>query len=504
MVPASRLKRLYMQEGMNQLEVKNLTVRKSSVIVIDDINLRIPYGGHLAIMGAAGTGKTSLARALAGRIFFSGEIVYAPNRKERIVWVEQEHHFKNLSNVSSFYYQQRFNSMDAEDAMTVREYFGADISNNRLLLPFRIEQLLEKPLIQLSNGENKKVQIAKALLAEPQVLILDQPFVGLDVEARGFLHERINELAAKGIMIILVTQPHEMPTCISMVISLFKNRPAIVQDRRGFDISLQAQKQPQQYSINEILLDKLVGTGGTDTFESIVRMNKVNVSYGARKILDKIDWQVLPGDSWLLSGPNGAGKSTLLSLITADNPQAYANDIYLFGKKRGTGETIWDIKRKIGYLSPELLLYFETGSSVFEAVASGIFDTIGLFRQVTDQQIELVYDWLSLLGLKSVARKRLNEISAGEQRKALLARALIKNPPLLILDEPCHGLDEDTEEELIHLVDLICRKGKKTLIYVTHYANKRPACIDKLLRLEEGRIVKKSSSSDSANICAGY
>jgi molybdate transport system ATP-binding protein len=216
-------------------------------------------------------------------------------------------------------------------------------------------------------------------------------------------------------------------------------------------------------------------------------MEKAHVQYGDKIILDNIDWTVKPGECWLLSGPNGAGKSTLLSLITADNPQAYANEIYLFDRKRGSGETIWDIKKRIGYLSPELLLFFENSSSVFDAVASGLFDTIGLFRQVTDQQMQLVYHWLELLGVKSIARKRLNELSQGEQRKALLARALIKNPPLLILDEPCQGLDDETEEDLIGLIDAICRKSNKTLVFVTHYANRRPACIDKFIHLEKGR-----------------
>lgn len=480
-----------MGNGSFRLEVKGLSVRKSSAIVIDAVSFTVPAGGHLAIAGAAGSGKTTLALALAGRLFVSGEVIFSDDHKDRIVWVEQEHHFRNLSNTSNFYYQQRFNSMDAEDALTVAEYLGQDISGNELLKPFRIDLLLDKPLIQLSNGENKKVQISKSLLAEPKVLILDQPFVGLDVNARAFLHDRINELAASGIMIILVTQPHEIPSCITQVVSLAKGQKTMVTTRSVFDQHLTAAKEhPKKHALNESLLDRLVNTANSDSFEFIVKMKNVNIHYGDKEILQNIDWEVRPGDCWLLSGPNGAGKSTLLSLITADNPQAYANEIYLFDKKRGSGETIWDIKKRIGYLSPELLLFFDNSNSVFEAVASGLFDTIGLFRQVSDQQMELVYHWLDLLGIKALGRKRLNELSAGEQRKALLARALIKNPPLLILDEPCQGLDDETEEELINLIDVICRKGNRTLIYVTHYANRIPECIDKFMRLENGKMVR--------------
>jgi molybdate transport system ATP-binding protein len=471
------------------LEVKDLSVRKSSLTVIENISFELREGDNLAITGPAGSGKTTMALALAGRVFFSGGIRYAEDKLDRIMWVEQQHHFKNLSNVSNFYYQQRFNSMDAEDAVTVNEYLNhADVAGNHLLKPFRIDELLDKPLIQLSNGENKKVQIARALLSAPQVLILDQPFVGLDVEARAFLHERINELAASGIMIILVTQPNEVPACVTTVVTLKRGAPALIQDRKAFGESLRPKETVHHSVVNDALLESLI-TASQESFSNIIRMEKVHVRYGEKIILDDINWTVKPGECWLLSGPNGAGKSTLLSLVTADNPQAYANDIYLFDRKRGSGETIWDIKKRIGYLSPELLLFFENSSSVFDAVASGLFDTIGLFRQVTDQQMQLVYSWLELLGVKNIARKRLNELSQGEQRKVLLARALIKNPPLLILDEPCQGLDDETEEELISLIDTICRKSNKTLVFVTHYANRRPACVDKVIHLERGRRV---------------
>ncbi|MBO9658196.1 MAG: ATP-binding cassette domain-containing protein [Chitinophagaceae bacterium] len=472
------------------LEVKDLSVRKSSIAVIENVSFGLSKGGNLAITGAAGSGKTTLALALAGRIFFSGNIRYAEEKLDKIVWVEQQHHFKNLSNVSNFYYQQRFNSMDAEDAVTVKEYLNdADVLENALLQPFRIGELLDKRLIQLSNGENKKVQIVRALLSSPAVLILDQPFVGLDVEARTFLHERINELAGSGITIILVTQPNEVPACITTIVTLKKGAPATVQDRKAFGESLLPSKQAAHHPvINEALLEQLI-TASPESFSNIIHMEKVRVQYGDKVILEDIDWTVKPGECWLLSGPNGAGKSTLLSLITADNPQAYANEIYLFDRKRGSGETIWDIKKRIGYLSPELLLFFENSSSVFDAVASGLFDTIGLFRQVTDQQMQQVYNWLELLGVKGIARKRLNELSQGEQRKVLLARALIKNPPLLILDEPCQGLDDETEEDLIGLIDAICRKSNKTLVFVTHYANRKPARVTKFIHLEKGRVV---------------
>jgi molybdate transport system ATP-binding protein len=198
---------------------------------------------------------------------------------------------------------------------------------------------------------------------------------------------------------------------------------------------------------------------------------------------------VRKGERWNVSGPNGAGKSTLLSLITADNPQAYANEIWLFDRRRGTGETIWDIKRKIGFVSPELHLYFDTGVSCFEVIASGLFDTIGLFRPLTAQQEETTLLWMQLLSLQELRTRRLAQLSTGQQRMVLLARALIKNPPMLILDEPSQGLDEEQTAYFKSLVTTLCEAFDKTLIYVSHYRQELPACIDKFLQLEKGGII---------------
>ncbi|HLK30794.1 MAG TPA: ATP-binding cassette domain-containing protein, partial [Puia sp.] len=191
-----------------------------------------------------------------------------------------------------------------------------------------------------------------------------------------------------------------------------------------------------------------------------------------------------------LSGPNGAGKSTLLSLVTADNPQAYANEIYLFNKRRGTGESIWDIKKNIGFVSPELHLYFDFSATCFEVVASGLFDTIGLFRQLNHQQEEKVLLWLKLFQLDNVKSKRLSQVSVSEQRKTLLARALIKTPPLLILDEPCQGLDDEQTDYFKNLINQICEAFDTTLVYVSHYKNQIPECVHHFLQLENGDVIK--------------
>ena len=238
--------------------------------------------------------------------------------------------------------------------------------------------------------------------------------------------------------------------------------------------------------LDNAILNKLKPFAEND-FRIAVKMVKVNIKYGEKQILHDIDWEVKKGEGWNLSGPNGAGKSTLLSLITADNPQAYANEIYLFDKRRGSGESIWDIKRKIGFVSPELHLYFDYSATCFEVIASGLFDTIGLFHNLSIQQNNDVLFWIGLFQLEKLQSKRLSQISISEQRKTLLARAFIKTPPLLVLDEPCQGLDDDQTDYFKILVDQICKTFGTTLIWVSHYQNQIPDCVEHFLPLANGK-----------------
>jgi molybdate transport system ATP-binding protein len=217
-------------------------------------------------------------------------------------------------------------------------------------------------------------------------------------------------------------------------------------------------------------------------------MNKVNISYNGRSILSDINWVVKKGERWSVAGPNGAGKSTLLSLITADNPQAYANDVWLFERKRGSGESIWDIKKKIGYVSPELHLYFDKGISVLDAVASGLFDTIGLFRRPTPEQSEKINIWLDILGLEELGMRMMNQLSLGQQRLVMLARALVKSPPLLILDEPTQGLDVNQTNNFKSIIEAICLVSDVTLLYVSHYQADLPSAIQHQLNLKQGSV----------------
>jgi len=479
------------------LTLKGVSVQLAGARLLDGLDWTINKGEQWVLTGPSGSGKTLLAHTLLGRHYYTGTLQIAP---QRIEMVEQQHRFKNRPGATELYYQQRFNASDADQTITVAQELadaGYPQPDPALLEALHVGPLLSKPLIQLSNGENKRVQLALAVMERPGLLILDNPFLGLDAEGRATLHRIINTLAGQGIQLLLITSGHELPEAITHVAQLEHGHWSYLGPKAGFHpAGAPKTSKPLDAAILGKLrleaaaaLEKLRIAAVHEDFTFAIKLEHTTVQYGENTILDDINWQVRKGERWNVSGPNGAGKSTLLSLITADNPQAYANEIWLFDRRRGTGETIWDIKRKIGFVSPELHLYFDTGATVFEVIASGLFDTIGLFRTPSDEQTAIVTLWMQLLSLHELRSRRLVQLSTGGQRMVLLARALIKNPPMLILDEPCQGLDDEQTAYFRELVTTLCQTFGTTLIYVSHYQQELPSCIDHWLRLEKGRAV---------------
>ncbi len=465
--------------------IEGLSASDGGAKVLSDINFTLNKDDCLAIVGPVGSGKTTLAKALSGRLFRTGT-VYFKSRTNRvhpsILLVEQQHHFKNRSNMQDFYLQQRFNSADAGDAYTIREELSHEdeVPLAYWLGFFMLDHLRDKPLVTLSNGENKRLQLVKSVLRDPDWLILDNPFLGLDVEGREILANCLEKLRENSISFILINSPAALPACVNRVIYLENGRAAW----DGPVSAYESFRKVDKFIFNQTVMDDLITSAHVfESFQQAVLLRNVTIQYGKKVILSDITWEVRSGDRWALSGPNGAGKSTLLSLITADNPQAYSQDIILFDRRRGTGESIWDIKKRIGYVSPELHVYFREPANVFNVVGSGLFDTLGVYKKISEDQHQRIALCLEVFGISHLADRMFQQISTGEQRMVLLARALVKNPPLLILDEPCQGLDEEQIQRVKEILDYICSNTQTTLIYVSHYASDIPSCVNQHLKL---------------------
>ncbi|MBV8391445.1 MAG: ATP-binding cassette domain-containing protein [Mucilaginibacter sp.] len=494
------------------LSIDHATLKLGNTTIFSDLNFTVNRGENWALIGESGSGKSALLQIIAGKLHISAggihNYFHEDYLKEHhsddayltfhklISFVEPRHHFRNLSNTSDFYYQQRYNSSDSEDALTVEEYLGSiehysdtpgfwDLP--KVMQRLNLEVLKSKQLIKLSNGETKRLLIAASLIKNPLLLMLDNPLAGLDEQTRAEFNQIISDIISSGITVIMSTSPFEIPAAITHVAVLKNGGIAQQMLAKDFDSSSFAQIDKGKLDREE--LSALLNINPIPSYEWIVRMNNIKISYGDKEILKNVDWQIKQGEHWALLGPNGAGKSTLLSLINADNPQAYANDIILFDRKRGTGESIWDIKSKTGFVSPELYQYFPTDNSCLQVIESGFYDTMGLFRPSDPKKSAIALRWMKALEIDRYARVLLKNIPASAQRLCLLARALIKNPTLLIFDEPCQGMDLHQQLHFKMLVDTICELSNVTLIYVTHYQNEIPDSVDKVLRLDKGKVV---------------
>lgn len=467
---------------------KNISVTWQNNPVLDDVSFMLSQGEHLLVTGSSGSGKTTLAKAIAGRTFYKGSIMCKTNQPV-IIFVEQHYFFKTLSNTNDFYYQQRYNSFDSDDALTVTEELlkitEDETSIDELLTQLDLVHRRNDSLLHLSSGEHKRFQLAKAFLQEADIFIFDSPFTGLDSNSRAMVKELIEKKSVVS-TIIIIADVDDAPPIVTHVAELDK----------GSIKSFREIKEFKQILSNHFSTARFNGSMPLQTnsvdFDVAVKFANVSVTYGEKKIFSNINWQVNRGEKWLLKGANGSGKSTLIGLITGDHPQAYANNISLFDRKRGSGESIWDIKKKIGFVSPELHWYYDKTTSAYHTIASGFFDTVGVYRTLGEEQHFLVEEWLSFLHLSSKAQQPLYTLSTSEQRLTLLARALAKNPPLLILDEPCQGLDDQQVNEFVGLIDDLCEQSGKTLIYVSHYENEIPGCVDKVMLLENGHEKKYS------------
>ena len=469
---------------MKTIEIINARARKPEWSMAEPVTFTLNEGEHIAIVGRNGAGKSMFVDMLTGRHpAFPGMVRYG--------FDEPYNNLKHITfrdtyggdNDKTYFLQQRWNQMEIdEETPTVGskleeayQLAGEDTPARRALQEhiyelFQLKPLLDKYIILLSSGELRKYKLASSLFTAPKVLIMENPFIGLDAKTRDQLKELMRMLANdQGLQLILVlAKTDDIPDFITHIVE--------VKDMQVMPKVAIADWKPK--SRPALITKKTTPITIQPDAPKMIEFKKVSIRYGERTILKDLDWTVLQGEHWSLSGQNGSGKSTLLSLVCADNPQSYACDISLFGHKRGSGESIWDIKRRIGYVSPEMHRSYKQNIPAIQIVASGLKDTVGLYVRPSETEREQCRKWLNIFGIGHLADRKFMEMSSGEQRLVLLARAFVKEPDLLILDEPLHGLDDNNRMMVKEIVDKYCEDCSRTLIYVTHYQEELPNCID--------------------------
>ncbi|MGB5419617.1 ATP-binding cassette domain-containing protein [Algibacter sp.] len=332
-----------------------------------------------------------------------------------------------------------------------------------------------------SEGERKRALLNHILKSNPEYIVLDNVFDCLDVEAQSRIENTLTELSKTILIIQIATRKRDILAFIDAIYVL-KNG-----ESKLFKAIVEAEKKhftqnlPQPYKTER------------EKFTSLVKFNKVCVSYGERPIIKNITWEIKPGEFWQLIGPNGSGKSTILSLISGDNPKGYMVDMTLFGIKKGSGETVWDIKKHIGFYNSEMLRGFKRRETIESMIISGFLDSVGLYKYPTDRQISIAHQWLALLNMLSIKDKSFQFLSNGHKRLVLIARAMVKHPPLLILDEPTNGLDDADAKLFSELVNKIAQESESAIIYVSHRKEEfiKPDFVFELTPNQNGSVGKK-------------
>lgn len=438
-------------------------------------SLTITPNDLIVLIGGNGSGKTSIAKALNGEVPLKSGV--APTNYHPVLVS-----FEKQMELFEADYEMR-NS----DCTTPEEEIGITPAlilkdDEPELLPdlikgLNLEKLMEKPIRQLSGGEGRKVLLAHALASKPNLIIFDTPFDALDVETRAELLRLINEIHTKyqTPTVLIVNRPTEIPESLTSMGIIQNCAISKLASREEIEADDDAKSLLGYASIPDVTLPKPPVKFALPPIkgDTIVSLKKVTVEY-QRVVLDHLDFEVKKGEQWHIMGPNGAGKSTLLSMITGDNPLVYANDVTVFGYRRGTGESIWDIKKYYGVVSGALHLDYRVNGPALHVVLSGFYDSIGLYKQPSDEEVAIARKWLRLAGLQDREHDSFKSLSFGQQRLLLIVRALVKNPPLLILDEPLQGLDGYARALVKSFISYVMQNGNTSILFVSHHEEDLP------------------------------
>jgi len=467
------------------IEFNGACIRFNESFSLIDINWRLEAGQVWAIMGASGSGKSALAAALTG----SGDITTGTLKgvienagivslESQLTLIKRER-LRDDSDITDKVY----------DGTPVREMLDEVAIDPGLLARltslFSLETLLDRGFRKLSTGETRKLLITRALTSKPELLIIDGPFEGLDAQTVPLINEVLQQISIELPMVLVINRFDELPEFVTHIALLEKGRLKTTLETRD-QTALDLLSQLLHLKTTDLKIpDAIPGETSPplNSDEPLVNIRDGSIRYTDNLVFEHLDWRIEPGRHWQLTGPNGSGKTCLLNLITGDHPQCYSNDIFVCGYQRGNGESIWDIKQHIGYVSSALQWDYRVSISCKNVIISGFYDSIGLYNKATDLQEDAATQWLQILGLQDRFRQPFNQCSYGDQRLLLIARAMVKHPHLLILDEPCFGLDDMNRQLVLALIEKICAGSETTVIYVNHHAQDLIDGIDNHLAL---------------------
>ena len=527
------------------IKIEKCRIENNRTTLIQNLSWEMKEGEVWLVTGPNGSGKADFLNALAGAgngdagvggvkitpnneglfsdIFSDSTDVVSLERAARLIQEERE-------NDESDYIEG-----GVDHGRSGRVFIGqalkgdaSHLENEPAIKLCGIEKILDRGLKYMSTGEIRRTLLARALISGKELLILSDPFAGLDVQSRTILLDFFDSIARKSgsgsgrpHIILGMERWHEIPDAVTHVLEFCNKEVSYCGERAGYEKLLKERNQAEAAGQEEKRQSFKEGfeelknaeiSGGFDTAcghsttatqndrwlsareasvskppveQVLVEMHDVNVGWDDHQVLRHLDWKLVRGQHWLVRGPNGSGKTTFLELITGDNMQVFSNDVRIFGKRRGSGETIWDIKKRLGIVSYRMHVEYRMlgGTSLLAVIISGFRDSIGLYDQPTDLEIATAKKWLALGGFEGRESENFGNLSYGEQRAILILRSAVKSPEILILDEPCHGLDENYRGKILQLMDLIGNGGTTTMLHVTHDPSEVLPCEKHILEL---------------------
>lgn len=537
------------KQNMSKLiTINNCRIEDSRNTIVPELSWTFTEGQSWLVIGPNGGGKADFVNGL------SGLLKIVPNRQDDSLYSNvfgQSCEVVSLERAARLIQEERENDeseyveggvdIGRTGRVFIAESVCGQIKRNQPLPEFAktldtnevvklcgIQKILDRGIKYMSTGEIRRTLLARALISGKKLLILSDPFAGLDIESRTILLQFFDKISKNqvegdfesnesgtvhGIHIILgMERWHEIPQSITNVIE-FKDKKVsfcgsradyekIVNEKEALaEKNRSAEKEDFTGALNatlndtSVLRDSVNGTAEKDSENAeaqklpLIEMHNVNVGWDDHRVLIDLNWILYKGEHWLVRGPNGSGKTTFLELITGDNRQVFCNDIKLFGNRRGSGETIWDIKKQLGIVSYRMHVEYRMlgSTTLLGVIVSGFRDSIGLYAEATDVEKSAAKKWLALGGFEGRETESFGSLSYGEQRAILILRSAVKSPKILILDEPCHGLDEQYRQKILDLMNLIGEKGETTMLHVTHDPSEVLECEHHILELCPGQ-----------------